>query len=91
MNESEKYFTTEETPTTDGPVTENITEETIADAVTPRVDEQGRVNTEVPANAAPGDIVYTERYLDGEGKPQEKVHGPMPVTDWADYSRANGF
>jgi hypothetical protein len=32
-------------------------------------------------------IVYRQNYVDENGIPRTREHGPMPVADWPDYER----
>lgn len=34
-------------------------------------------------------IVYRQQVTSPDGSVSEKVHGPMPVEEWADYERKN--
>jgi hypothetical protein len=54
-------------------------------------DALARLSSGETSNAGEGFIVYKTYYNDNEGVRQEKVHGPMPVGEWADYSRKNGL
>lgn len=46
---------------------------------------------EVANDPSEGFIVHRSRYVDENGVQQEKVHGPMPVGEWAEYSRERGL
>lgn len=45
-------------------------------------------NGEVPNNEE-GDITYRQQYVDSAGNVGEKVHGPMPRSEWAAYAATN--
>ncbi len=36
-------------------------------------------------------IVHRTYFTDSDGVRQEKVHGPMPVSEWAEYERKHGL
>lgn len=36
-------------------------------------------------------IVHRHRYVDENGVQQEKVHGPMNISDWPAYEKENGL
>lgn len=36
-------------------------------------------------------IVHRQQFVDSAGTVGEKVHGPMPVSEWAEYERKNNL
>jgi hypothetical protein len=48
-------------------------------------------STEIAKDPTEGQIVYRQPYVDSAGNVGEKVHGPMPVSQWAKYSQENGL
>ncbi len=48
-------------------------------------------STEIPKDPEEGFITYRERFIDSAGNAGEKVHGPMPRSEWAAYSAKNGL
>jgi hypothetical protein len=46
---------------------------------------------ESPAEPKGGYIVYKQTYVGNDGVQREKVHGPMPVSEWADYEKENNL
>jgi hypothetical protein len=48
-------------------------------------------STEIPKDPNEGSIVYRQPFVDSAGNVGEKLHGPMPVSDWAKYSQENGL
>jgi hypothetical protein len=48
-------------------------------------------STEIPKDPNEGEIVYRQPFVDSNGTVGEKVHGPMPVSEWATYSKENGL
>lgn len=36
-------------------------------------------------------IVHRQTYIDNEGVFREKLHGPMPVSEWAAYEKKNNL
>lgn len=49
-------------------------------------------NPEIANDPDEGQIVHRVQIIDpATGQPTEKVHGPMPVGEWADYSAKNGL
>lgn len=36
-------------------------------------------------------IVHRHRFIDENGVQQEKVHGPMNISDWPAYEKENGL
>lgn len=36
-------------------------------------------------------IVHRAFYTDDQGNQKEKIHGPMPVKEWAAYEKENGL
>lgn len=65
--------------------TEKVTEET---------DEEVRIrlrSTEIPKDPNEGMITYRQSFVDSAGNVGEKIHGPMPRSEWAAYSAANGL
>ncbi len=56
----------------------------MTEKVTPAIlDKNRKEEKEVPM------IAYVQRYVDSEGVQREKVHGPMPVSEWAEYEKEN--
>lgn len=47
-------------------------------------------NGEIP-NDREGDIVSRVQFVDSAGNVGEKIHGPMPRSEWAEYSKKNGL
>lgn len=45
----------------------------------------------VPGKKEEPMIVYVQRYIKDNGEPGEKIHGPMPVNEWAKYEKENGL
>lgn len=70
------------------------TEETAKDRKeTPESDvpvaERPETDPTVPADPEESFIVHREQKTDSEGNPVEKVHGPMPVSEYPTYAKEN--
>lgn len=46
---------------------------------------------EVPNDPFEGQISHRVQYVDSAGNVGEKVHGPMPRSEWAEYARKNNL
>jgi hypothetical protein len=48
-------------------------------------------STEIPKDPTEGFILHRQRFVASDGTAGEKVHGPMPVSEWPAYSAKNGL
>ena len=48
-------------------------------------------NGEIANDPHEGFIVHKSYGMDENGNRVERVHGPMPVSEWRDYARKMGF
>jgi len=52
--------------------------------VTPDVEAE---DASKPAESDENMIVHRENYIGDDGQPTQRQHGPMPVSEWADYEK----